>query len=79
MGLRYRFGFAGLTLGDRWCLCAPRWKEAREAAHALAGGFARFKRMGVESLRVRRSQTFRHDRYCHTAGSLADAIRKISS
>ncbi|PKU23996.1 DUF2237 family protein [Telmatospirillum siberiense] len=21
-------GFAGLKLGDRWCLCAPRWQEA---------------------------------------------------
>ncbi|HTZ79155.1 MAG TPA: DUF2237 domain-containing protein [Stellaceae bacterium] len=25
------FGFAGLTPGDRWCLCAPRWQEALEA------------------------------------------------
>jgi hypothetical protein len=22
------YGFAGLTPGDRWCLCAPRWQEA---------------------------------------------------
>ena len=22
------FGFEGLTQGDRWCLCAQRWKEA---------------------------------------------------
>ncbi|MGM0616286.1 DUF2237 domain-containing protein [Halomonas sp. CH40] len=22
------FGFAGLKPGDRWCLCASRWKEA---------------------------------------------------
>lgn len=22
------FGFAGLKPGDRWCLCANRWKEA---------------------------------------------------
>jgi hypothetical protein len=21
-------GFPGLKEGDRWCLCAPRWKEA---------------------------------------------------
>ena len=24
------YGFAGLKPGDRWCLCAPRWKEALE-------------------------------------------------
>ena len=24
-------GFPGLNPGDRWCLCAPRWKEALDA------------------------------------------------
>lgn len=24
------FGFKGLKPGDRWCLCAPRWREALE-------------------------------------------------
>lgn len=28
------FGFPGLTPGDRWCLCATRWKEAFEAGAA---------------------------------------------
>lgn len=28
------FGFAGLKPGDKWCLCAPRWKEALE--HGMA-------------------------------------------
>ena len=28
------FGFAGLRPGDRWCLCAARWKEALEAGFA---------------------------------------------
>jgi hypothetical protein len=27
-------GFAGLKPGDRWCLCAPRWKEALDAGAA---------------------------------------------
>ncbi|HEY7945543.1 MAG: DUF2237 family protein [Burkholderiales bacterium] len=27
-------GFAGLRPGDRWCLCAGRWREAFEAGHA---------------------------------------------
>ncbi|MGE0613686.1 MAG: DUF2237 family protein [Hyphomicrobiales bacterium] len=25
------FGFPGLKPGDRWCLCAERWKEALDA------------------------------------------------
>lgn len=26
-----QFGFPGLKPGDRWCLCASRWKEALDA------------------------------------------------
>lgn len=29
-----RPGFAGLRPGDRWCLCAARWKEALDAGVA---------------------------------------------
>lgn len=29
-----RPGFAGLRPGDRWCLCAARWEEARQAGVA---------------------------------------------
>ena len=28
------YGFSGLKPGDRWCLCAERWKEAFEAGVA---------------------------------------------
>jgi uncharacterized protein len=28
---RPEFGFAGLRPGDRWCVCAARWREAYEA------------------------------------------------
>jgi len=28
------FGFPGLKPGDRWCLCAARWKEALDAGMA---------------------------------------------
>jgi uncharacterized protein (DUF2237 family) len=28
---RPEFGFPGLSAGDRWCLCLPRWLEAHEA------------------------------------------------
>ena len=28
------YGVPGLKPGDRWCLCAPRWKEALDAGAA---------------------------------------------
>ncbi len=28
------YGFPGLQPGNRWCLCAPRWREAFEAGCA---------------------------------------------
>ena len=28
------YGFPGLKPGDRWCLCAARWREALEAGQA---------------------------------------------
>ena len=31
---RLDLGFPGLNPGDRWCLCAPRWKEALDAGSA---------------------------------------------
>lgn len=31
---RPEYGFAGLTAGDQWCLCAARWAEALEAGVA---------------------------------------------
>lgn len=31
---RPELAFAGLKPGDRWCLCAPRWKEALDAGAA---------------------------------------------
>ena len=31
---RPAYDFPGLTPGDRWCLCAARWEEAREAGCA---------------------------------------------
>jgi hypothetical protein len=29
-----QFGFDGLKPGDQWCLCAGRWREARDAGMA---------------------------------------------
>ena len=31
---RPEYGFPGLKPGDRWCLCALRWKEAEQAGVA---------------------------------------------
>jgi uncharacterized protein (DUF2237 family) len=31
---RPEFGFEGLKAGDRWCLCAERWREAHSAGMA---------------------------------------------
>lgn len=31
---RPEYHFPGLSQGDRWCLCAPRWQEAYEAGCA---------------------------------------------
>jgi uncharacterized protein (DUF2237 family) len=31
---RPELGFAGLKPGDRWCLCATRWKEALDSGMA---------------------------------------------
>ena len=31
---RPEYGFPGLVMGDRWCLCASRWHEAAEAGYA---------------------------------------------
>ena len=31
---RPEFGFPGLQPGDRWCLCAARWREALHAGKA---------------------------------------------
>lgn len=31
---RREYGFPGLHAGDRWCLCAARWEEARVAGFA---------------------------------------------
>jgi uncharacterized protein (DUF2237 family) len=31
---RHDLGFPGLVPGDRWCLCAARWKQALDACCA---------------------------------------------
>ena len=29
-----QYGFPGLNVGDKWCLCAARWAEAKDASVA---------------------------------------------
>lgn len=29
-----QYGFAGLSAGDQWCVCADRWKEAFDSGRA---------------------------------------------
>jgi hypothetical protein len=31
---RPEYGFSGLVPGDRWCVCAGRWREAADAGMA---------------------------------------------
>jgi len=50
------YGFPGLKPGDRWCLCAKRWKEAFDAGHApkvhmQATHFATLEFVDLEELR----------------------------
>lgn len=55
------FRFAGLRPGDRWCLCALRWKEALEAGiappvqleatHARALEFVTLEQLRAHALR----------------------------
>ncbi len=33
---RLEFGFAGLSAGDQWCVCANRWLQALDAGCAPA-------------------------------------------
>jgi uncharacterized protein (DUF2237 family) len=41
-------GFPGLKPGDRWCLCAARWKEALDAGKRPAGGADRDHERALE-------------------------------
>jgi uncharacterized protein len=60
------FGFPGLSPGDRWCLCAPRWQEAFQAGKSTSCGAAGLSRGRSRLLLACRSQTLRN-RPCVTA------------
>jgi uncharacterized protein (DUF2237 family) len=51
------YGFPGLKPGDRWCLCAMRWKEAMDAGSAPpvileATHIAALEFVGLEELKA---------------------------
>jgi uncharacterized protein (DUF2237 family) len=51
------YGFGGLTPGDRWCVCATRWKEALAAGVAPpvvleATHIATLEWVGLDDLRA---------------------------
>jgi uncharacterized protein len=55
---RPEFRFPGLKAGDRWCVCALRWKEAFEAGVAPlvdlhATHHSALKMIGLEALEAR--------------------------
>ena len=53
-----QFGFPGLRPSDRWCLCAPRWREALKAGCAPRVVFGLLMKT-TSILFARRSQEFR--------------------
>jgi uncharacterized protein (DUF2237 family) len=44
------YGFPGLKEGQRWCLCASRWREAEEAGMAPRVYLRRTHRRALESV-----------------------------
>jgi len=57
------YGFPGLRPGDRWCLCAARWKEALEAGVAppVVLEASHFSALAYVSLDDLRRHAFRPD------------------
>ena len=47
-----QYGFPGLKPGDRWCLCAARWEEARRAGRAPKVRLVATHRRALEILRL---------------------------
>ena len=44
------YGFPGLKEGQRWCLCASRWREAHEAGKAPRVYLRRTHRRALETV-----------------------------
>ena len=66
---RPEFGFAGLEPGDRWCLCAARWEEARRAGKAPevvleATNMAALRVCGLDDLKAHAADGNRRGKPC---------------
>jgi uncharacterized protein (DUF2237 family) len=46
------WGFPGLSPGDRWCVCAARWQEARDAGCAPAVVLAATHARALEAVAI---------------------------
>jgi uncharacterized protein (DUF2237 family) len=55
------YGFPGLKPGDRWCLCAPRWREALDAGAAPAVVLRATHRGALEHCRLEDLKRFAVD------------------
>lgn len=56
-----QYGFPGLTPGDRWCLCAPRWQQAFEAGMAPMVVLAATHQGALEFCGLEHLQQHAHD------------------
>lgn len=60
---RPEFGFPGLKPGDRWCLCAPRWRQALEAGAAPRVRLAATHRRALDHCRLEDLLAYAIDRH----------------
>ena len=58
---RPEYRFAGLKPGDRWCLCALRWREAWEAGVAPPVVLAATHRAALEVIPFEALQSHAHE------------------
>jgi uncharacterized protein (DUF2237 family) len=55
------FGFPGLQVGDRWCLCAPRWLEAYQQQMAPKVFLTRTHKRALETVPLKILREFAAD------------------
>lgn len=58
---RPEFAFPGLRPGDRWCVCAARWEEARTAGFAPPVLLAATSAAALEVIALGHLQAHAHD------------------
>ena len=58
---RPSMNFPGLSPGDRWCVCVPRWLEAAEAGQAPPVVLAATNESVLDELSLVRLESHAHD------------------